>query len=180
MMDEPHVERPDERSIFAKHAWTVDEVWTATRYYQRFRCNLLITLGVYLAGILIFIIGLQHGYGFEWFIVVCLAYIIFTRARFPSRQMIQRRLSKSLDQNKEIKWVITDEKLFCSIGTYESSSGWDRISKVVQTSKGFLVYYLHYREMYSWFPNTAFSSPADRQRFQEIVKSKINDFKVEK
>ncbi len=96
--------------------------------------------------------------------------------RYDVAWTFRRRFKKRPDNNKIVKWHISENELHSIVdGIGESTLNWTSFSKAVHTPQGFLLY--QNDQMYNWFPHRGFINATDISRLSELVKAKIGEYR---
>jgi len=98
-------------------------------------------------------------------------YWMFLR-RYDIAWTFRRRFKKRPDNNKTVKWLISENELHSTVeGIGETTLNWASFSKAVHTPQGFLLY--PNEQIYNWLPHHGFIDANDIARLSQIVKTKV-------
>ena len=82
----------------------------------------------------------------------------------------QDRLHTVTGADLRVRWQIDAERLVVETPTSRTENAWSRVSKIVQTDQGFLIYYE--AGMFQWLPRHSFSDASDIERFERMIASR--------
>jgi len=101
--------------------------------------------------------------------------VIFATMPFLTRWTVKRRARKNPSIGNVITWEITDSGLKNSTVGAESKFVWEKLLKVEEREKGFLLF--SQPRIAHWLPKHGFTGEADIVLFREIAKSKKLQYK---
>ncbi len=90
------------------------------------------------------------------------------------REMTLRHYAKRPDRDMVILWEFYPDRITSRTEASSSTLEWRMISRVLQTTEGFLLY--PNDRVFHWLPAHAFREPADVEAFAQLAKSKVRDF----
>jgi hypothetical protein len=87
---------------------------------------------------------------------------------------IRRRFRKRTDQNAEIEWRISAERIRIAAPHRTAVIEWPAFNKIVQTPTGFLFYSLP--QLFHWLPRHGFARDEDIARVAQLAEDYVPQF----
>jgi hypothetical protein len=167
-----------DQEITASYAWTADELIKAQENHVRAQCRRRYRMGLKFVLLMMILAGWCNYQTQGWSILTVLLpvggiYLLFLR-KYDVRWSLRRHFKKRPDRDSRIVWTLGENDLQNKTDASESRQNWSQIAKVRKASNGFLLY--PNDKMFYWLPMNAFGSQEDRQRTEELLRSKIKDF----
>lgn len=165
-------------TIEVKYLWSEQVYLDASEEHTRFgggnTKEKMITLVV--AGLILLSVFMMFQRGFQpadSMALVLAVYWFLLRGRMH-KKLLLGRFHKSEQKGKEISLIIDDERISARTGDkIDGQFGWNEISKVVRTGRGFLLY----RGVnYIWLPVAAFVDEGTCERFAAMSERKASSF----
>jgi len=132
----------------------------------------IVPIGILFGGGNLLIHGLQGSGVLGLFCLV--AAVSFLAIPLFVRQMTLRHYAKRPDRDMVILWEFYPDRITSRTEASSSMFEWRMISRVLQTTEGFLLY--PNDRVFHWLPAHAFREPADVEAFAQLAKSKVRDF----
>jgi hypothetical protein len=94
---------------------------------------------------------------------------------FPvwTRRIILQQYAKRPDRDLEVSWAVSPEEIFSKTEASDSRFEWRMISRVVESSQGFLLY--PNDQIFHWLPKHAFEADGAK-RFADLAESRVKRY----
>jgi hypothetical protein len=167
-------------SITASFQWSKDEFLRAQRLAVRhspqarliYRLTTLIGVLILLSGM----VGLYRGTtGLPGLLFTVLFGALFFSIPLFGRRAALKIYAQKPDRDMEVTWIITDDGVRTRTELASSENTWAFFQKVLRVRDGFLLY--PGASVFHWLPMHAFRNPGDMERFAELAKSKVREYK---
>jgi hypothetical protein len=89
--------------------------------------------------------------------------------------VVRHRFQDNPQRDQLMSWDVTADQITVSNHLVRTECKWDSVVKVVRVGDGFLV--STQTAMFQWLPFHAFHDPADAQRFADLAKSKVKNYR---
>ena len=161
-------------TILCQYRMTLDEFLMANEQFRRHsrpvRQLVMIIWGIALCSLTAGAIRMMN-LGFNKASVIMMIFgIVLITSRFFSRRVLTRTFDKMPDRDADIRWKIDEERLVVETPNSRTENAWSRVSNIVQTDQGFLIYYG--AGMFQWLPRHSFSDASDIDRFERMIASR--------
>jgi hypothetical protein len=158
-------------AIECQYCMTLEEFLTANEQYRRHRWPVrqlaMIMWGIALCSLAAGAIRMIN-LGFNKPSVLIMVFgIVIIVSRFFSRRVLARMFDKLPDRDADVRWQMDAERLVVETLASRTENAWSRVSNIVQTDQGFLIYYG--TGMFHWLPLHSFSDASDIERFERLV-----------
>ena len=94
------------------------------------------------------------------------------------RNAALKMYAKKPDKDLVITYQISEERLSCKSDVASSEMTWRTILRVLRTKDGFLLYFSDIQ--IHWLPIHGFLNPADVDRFADLARAKVGEYKDER
>lgn len=132
-----------------------------------------------LIGVLILLSGVvnlyQRSNGWLGFLYTVLFSALFFSMPLFGRRAALKIYAKMPERDKEVTWAITDESICIKTELASSEIKWGFYQKAIRAREGFLV--SPDVRTFHWLPMHAFRDAGDAERFAELAKSKVSEYK---
>jgi len=177
-MDEP---------VVLRYTWNAEELLAATRWHYRHLCRPAVRYGIYFIAVLMLVLGSvalvvlpYSSVPPDWIIsaAVIVAFLysfgwLFFR-RMVLRWIVRRQFVRRPDQQREIEYQFTREKLRFKTRVSEGSASWEAYFKAVRTPDGLLLYLLD--RLFVWLPRHSFANDDDFEKVVQMAKLGVVKF----
>jgi len=166
--------------IIASYRFTKEEYLRAQRFAVRHSVHgRLIYRITTIIGVIIVLSGIasvwNHTVG--W---IGLLYTLIIGGVFFSMPLFARRTALKLyaqdpNRDREVKWQISDERVVFKTELTAAENSWASFLRVIRVRDGFLLY--PNDRAFNWLPSHAFQAPEDVERFAELAKLKVKEYR---
>ncbi|HWW01481.1 MAG TPA: YcxB family protein [Candidatus Acidoferrum sp.] len=94
------------------------------------------------------------------------------------RRSVLKNYAKKPDRGLLVTYELSEERLACKSDVASTDLAWRAVQKVLRTADGFLAY-LTDVQMH-WLPVRGFQNEADTERFAQLAKAKVKDYRDER
>lgn len=167
-----------DQEITISYRWTADELIKAHENHTRAQCRRKYRIGLKFVALMMILGGWCSYQTQGWSLLTVLAPLlgihILLVHKYVARWCLRRHFRKRPDRDSHVVWTLGDNDLHAKTEESESRQNWSQIAKARKASNGFLLY--PNDGVFYWLPETALASEEDRQRTEELLRSKVKDF----
>jgi len=167
------------QEIIASYSWTAEELIKAHENHRRAQCRPPFRAGLVFLSLMAILAGWCNYQSHGWPVLTVVfplggVYFLLLR-KLDVRWTLRRRFKKRPDRDLRITWILAEDALQIETEETQSKENWSQISKVRKARNGFLLY--PNDQMFYWLPITSFASEVDWNRTEELLRSKVKDFR---
>lgn len=162
--------------IHCRYRWTVDEFITANEQYRRHsRAVRKLLVGLWVAAIVLLAAGVIRlvNFGFNKTSVVLMVFgVVIVMSRLFSGRVLARTFANHPDRDADVQVQVYPDRLVLETKTARTEIAWSRITNMVRTEQGFVLYFQP--GAFHWLPLHGFAQAADIERFESLVANQVN------
>jgi hypothetical protein len=164
--------------IKASFRWTPEECINASVWANRVKTGRLHKISMKLFGVMTIIVGVGSfataGLTFQTFLLPIVGIYLLFFENVLIVYLVRRNFNKKLDNEQTLNFTISDDGFKSKGVDIEWASNWNGVRLVRKVKEGYLVYP---GAIAYWLPFHAFATPEDQAKAEELLMSKVPDFK---
>ena len=165
--------------IVCQYRWVLDELLKAHKGHWKEMCRRPFRILLSLTGV-VFIVFAAWLFAFGYFgvaaIWVAAALWVFWGRGVIRKLLIVRHFRKRPDRDQNLRVAFAEDGVSFTTEGAHGTSEWRLFSKARKCREGYLLY--DNDRIFHWIPNDGFDSEDGRERFEQLLRRKVPNYKV--